>query len=331
MNHKLQEISFKDIDFVKIGHETNEEAKKGVTALYFPYYALVGVDIFGGGPASRETPLASPLTSNTPVNCILLSGGSAFGLAASNGTVKYLEEKGIGCDTVYAKVPIVLQSCIFDLCYGSSTIRPDSEMGYKAIKNAVENNNDIKSGNYGAGIGATVGKLFGIKRSMKSGIGFASYQLDDFIVCAVVVVNAMGDVYKNDKKISGLLSENRKEFVDFVDEVIKGGAHSGYFEGFNSPNNTTIGAVILNGDFNKAELNIIANKVRSAYSKCIRPVGTMADGDTIYAVSTGKNRIKININIASIIAQYTMEQAIINSAECSKISEEEYLKNIIVV
>lgn len=327
--HQLTPINFSDVDFVKIGHDSNEEGKTGVTAIYLPYFAIAGIDISGGGPASRETPLADPLTSNTPINAILLSGGSAFGLEASIGAVKFLEEKNIGVPTGWANVPIVLQSCIFDLCYGSSKIRPDVNMGYNAMKNAFEGVCQVNSGNFGGGLGATVGKLFGMKRAMKSGIGFSAFKLDDFIVCAIVVVNALGDVYKKDNKIAGMKTEDRKKFVNFMDEVIKGGAHSGYFGFKDSPSttNTTIGAIIMNGEFSKGEMTIIANKTRSAYSRCIRPVGTMMDGDTIYAVSTGKERIKMDINIAGMMSEYAMEEAIINSIEKSQVSEEEYLKN----
>lgn len=331
INHQLIPIDFKEIEFVKIGHDGNEEAKTGVTVLYFPEKATVGVAVFGGGPASRETPLASPLTANTLIDAIVFSGGSAFGLEASTGVVKYLEEKEIGIDAGYATIPIVMQSCIFDLSFGTGKIRPDSQMGYNAMKNAFEEKTEIKSGIYGAGIGASIGKLFGISRASKGGIGFASYKFDDFIVGAVVVVNSMGDIFDGDKKITGLKTADRKNFANFMEELIKLGAHTNVLGYEKEKQNTTIGAVITNANFNKGEMNIIANMVRAAYGKVIRPSATMMDGDTIYAISTGKNKVDIDLNVAGIISEYVMERAIVNAALNSNMEEKEFVKNMVIL
>ena len=156
----------------------DDQAKTGVTVLYFPQTAIAGVDISGGGPASRETPVLSPLTNPTPLNAIVLSGGSAYGLAAADGVMTTLEKHGIGYDTRCALVPIVCQSDIYDLSYGASNVRPDARMGAEAAENALAGTHPL-SGNVGAGTGATVGKACGMKRAMKSGIGYSAAQLED--------------------------------------------------------------------------------------------------------------------------------------------------------
>ncbi|MDE6895378.1 MAG: P1 family peptidase, partial [Lachnospiraceae bacterium] len=155
----VREISITEIEGVRIGNAQNADAKTGVTVLLFAQGAKVGVDISGGGPASRETPLASPLTADNPVHAIVLSGGSAFGLAAGDGVMRYLEERGVGYETGYAKVPLVCQSCIYDLGCGRADIRPDADMGYAACADAEKNR--PLTGSVGGGTGATVGKLCG--------------------------------------------------------------------------------------------------------------------------------------------------------------------------
>lgn len=167
----IQEIAITDMIEVSVGNVQNEEAKTGVTVLLFERKgATVGVDISGGGPASRETPLTSPVIADNPINAIVLSGGSAYGLAAADGVMRCLEDHGIGFDTGYAKVPLVCQSCIYDLGYGSATIRPDSVMGYAACERALSGGNP-SCGSVGAGTGATVGKICGMERAMNAGLG----------------------------------------------------------------------------------------------------------------------------------------------------------------
>ena len=163
-----KEFPIEKMDGFRIGNAQNEEAGTGVTVVLFDKDkgARAGVDVSGGGPASRETPLASPLTADNPVNAIVLSGGSAYGLAASDGVMHWLEEHGFGFDTGYARVPLVCQSCIYDLGYKRADIRPDAAMGYAACEDALQHNKAL-SGSIGAGIGATVGKIYGMERSSK--------------------------------------------------------------------------------------------------------------------------------------------------------------------
>ena len=316
----MKEISIKEMKSLSIGHAQIEKAKTGVTVIYFPDGATVGCDISGGGPASRETPLTNPLTADNPVNAVVLSGGSAYGLAASDGVMRRLEEEGIGYDTGYALVPLVCQSCIFDLNYGSARRRPDADTGYAACDIALEECDD-RVGSVGAGTGASVGKLLGMKQAQKSGIGMHVIQVGNLQVAAIVVVNAFGDIFKDGQKIAGLLDHNRKEFLDSSTVMM---------DIFSKPRdmftgNTTIGCIVTNAKFSKAEMNKIAAMTRNAYARCIDPVGTMADGDTIYACSTGD--VVSDINLVGTLSAKVMEKAIAKAVEASRMDDEEFLAN----
>lgn len=328
-NGVLREIPITEVEGLRIGNAQDQEAKTGVTVLLFDEGAKVGVDISGGGPASRETPLALPLTADNPVNGIVLSGGSAFGLAASDGVMEYLEERGIGYETGYAKVPLVCQSCIYDLGCGRADVRPDKAMGYKACVDAEKNNPSW--GSIGGGTGATVGKLYGMGRAMKSGLGMYAVSVGKLKMAAVVVVNAVGDIIdpETGKIVAGLRTEDGKGFADSCRELYQlscrqdlfsrqgasgsGTANANTNTNANVNTNTTIGVVITNGKFSKAEMGKIASMARSAYSRCIRPVGTMADGDTIYAAALG--RIEADVNMAGTLAAEVMAKAILRAVQ----------------
>ena len=323
------EISVNDINDFRLGHASNKEAGTGVTVIYFSDGATAGCDISGGGPASRETPLTMPMTADNPINAIVLSGGSAYGLAASDGVMTCLEEHGIGYNTGVSLVPLVCQSCIFDLGYGSSKVRPDSAMGYEACMQALKDSSEPIQGCIGAGTGATVGKIMGMKQAEKSGLGIYSVKTGTFTMTAIVVVNALGDIsdYETGKKLAGLKNADRTEYVSCEEALYQFMAPRDMFTG-----NTTIGAVITNAAFNKAELNKIASMARNAYARCINPVGTMADGDTIYAASTAKRgdseTVRVDINFAGTLAARVMSAAIKNAVMNSKISDEEFLSMV---
>lgn len=318
----LKEISLNEFNDVWFGNSQDDKAKTGVTVAIFPKGAAVGVDISGGGPASRETPVISPTTAPTPVNAIVLAGGSAYGLAASDGVMNWLEEHNIGYDTRIALVPIVVQSDIYDLSYGSSKIRPDAKMG-KAACEAAKRHEVIKSGSFGAGTGATVGKLCGMERSMKSGLGVYAVQIGDIKLAAIVAVNALGDVYdeRNGQKIAGLMTEDRKNFVDSRDELYRLTTQTDLF----NRENTTIGMIITNANFDKTQLTKIASMTRNAYARSIKPVGTLADGDTIYAASTGE--VKADLNMVGTLASEVMSEAIRRAVLSSQMNDSEYLSN----
>lgn len=330
----VKELDVKDIQGLRIGNAQSDDAKTGVTVLYFPDGARTGCDISGGGPASRETPLTLSETSDNPINAIVLSGGSAFGLAAADGVMKCLEENGIGYNTGFCRIPLVCQSCIFDLGYGSFSVRPDADMGYEACRKALEGT-DGRMGNIGGGIGASVGKLYGMKRASKAGLGIHSVEVGDLQMTAVVVVNAFGDIInpRDGKKIAGLMNESRTDFSDTVTELSNFMKPRDMFTG-----NTTIGVIVTNAPFSKAEMNKVASMTRSAYGRCINPVGTMADGDMIYAASVApvargitseKSNIikKMDINFTGALAAEVMAEAIHKAVAAAQIPDEEFLKN----
>jgi len=316
----IREIPFEAIDGVSVGNAQSEEGKTGVTVLCFEQGAKTGVDISGGGPASRETPVLDPTKEDIGIHAIVLSGGSAYGLAASDGVMKCLEDNGIGYDTGFARVPLVVQSSIYDLSYGSAKIRPDGRMGYEACQKALHKSRPI-SGSVGAGTGATVGKLRGMKQSQKSGIGYYAMQVGSLKLGAVVVVNALGDIYVDGQKAAGLMNEERTGFMDSAQELYRIATPKDLL----SRTNTTIGAIVTNGKFDKAQLTRIADQARNAYARCINPVGTLADGDTIYASSCGEP-VEADVNMAGTLAAGVMSKAIKNAVESSKMDDAEYLK-----
>ena len=317
----LKEIPFSDIDGVRVGNAQNEKGKTGVTVLVFPKGAKTGVDISGGGPASRETPVLDPTKENLGIHAIVLAGGSAYGLDAAGGVMQSLESHDIGFPTSYGRVPLVVQSDIYDLGYGSSSIRPDYKMGFKATENALRKSLPT-SGSVGAGAGATVGKLRGMKCAQKSGIGYYAVKIGNLKLGAVVVVNALGDIYDDGKKIAGLMNEDRTAFSDSVEELY----HMKQPSESSLRTNTTIGAIVTNGNFDKAELTRIAAQATNAYARVIRPVGTLADGDTVYAASCG-NLTAADVNMVGTLAAEVMEKAIINAVSSANIPDEEYLAN----
>ncbi len=319
--YELKEISLTEFDNVWFGNAQDDSAKTGVTVAIFPTGARVGVDISGGGPAARETPVIFMTTAPTPVNAIVLAGGSAYGLAAADGVMRWLEENHIGFDTGGILVPIVVQSCIYDLTYGSAKIRPDSQMGYAACQNA-KRHGEIVSGNFGAGTGATVGKFGGMARSQKSGLGVYAVQVGDLKLAAIVAVNATGDVYdeRTGKKIAGLLTDDRKNFSDSCAELYKLTTQT------NSRENTTLGMIITNGNFDKTQLTKIAQMTQNAYARSIKPVGTYFDGDMIYAASVGE--VSADLNMVGTLAAQVMSEAIRRSVESSRIPDEEFLRHV---
>lgn len=325
----IEEVSVAELSGVKIGHAQDYEAMTGVTAFVFEGSAVAGIDISGGGPASRETPLLDPKMACQDINAVIFSGGSAFGLEAGCGAAKYLEEQCIGFDTGYAKVPLVCQSCIYDLSIGKSDVRPDIAMGYEACQNAVAGN-DL-CGSIGAGTGATVGKLTTMARSQKSGFGICTYKLGELIVTAAVTVNALGDIFDYDsgQQLAGMTTEDRKTFAG-IEDGMYAGTIAGFSGGDENPQqgkNTTIGIIITNAGLSKGDMNKVASMTRNAYSRCILPVGTTADGDSIYAVSVGE--IAVDINTVGTLAARTMGEAIKRAVTTNRMDDKEYLAKCI--
>ena len=279
-----KEIAVAEVGDVAIGQTENAEAGTGMTVFISREGMPAGLDVRGGGPASRETELLDPLATAQSVHAIVFAGGSAYGLGAANGVMDYLEEHDIGYDTGYAKVPLVVQSDLYDLSVRDSSVRPDVEMGYEAAKLALESPN-YRDGNYGAGCGATVGKISGMDACMKTGIGSYAVQIGDLKIGAVVALNSLGDIYdwKTGTKIAGLLSEDKQGFRDTTAYMAQDiSSRENKFTG-----NTAIGIVLTNASFSKPQLCKIAGMAHDGYARSIRPVHTSADGDSIYAVSVG--------------------------------------------
>ena len=318
-------IPFAQVKGVQVGNAQDNEGKTGVTVLYFPGAAMGGVDISGGGPASRETPVLDPDRADTPLDAVVLAGGSAYGLAAASGVMECLEDNNIGYNVGVAKVPIVVQSDIFDLSYGNPKARPDAAMGRKACEEALVGTHPV-SGNIGAGTGATIGKMQGMKQAQKAGIGYAALQVGDLQVGAVVVVNALGDVFEHSQKIGGLTTADRKAFLDSRKMAYGETEQQGTVINESARTNTTIGAIVTNGKFSKAQLKKIASMARNGYARAIQPVGTMGDGDTIYAVSVGQETS--DVNKAGMLAAQAMEMAILDAVKSAQITDEEYLNHV---
>ena len=298
-----KEISLHDIKDVRIGHAQDEQHATGCTVIVCEKKAVCGVDVRGGGPASRENQLLNPLMSNDGVNAVLLSGGSAYGLDAAGGVMKYLEEKGRGVKVGNSIVPIVVGSCIFDLGCVDGSVRPDAAMGYAACKDSEQSIE--RNGNVGAGMGATVGKLHGDSFAMKSGLGCYAVQAGSLQVGAIVSVNAIGDVYEMDstRQLAGLLNKKRDGMISSEQEAVRLLQLASMFS-----LNTTIGAIITNANLDKAAMNKVAAMASNGVARTIRPVNTSMDGDSIYALCTGK--VKTSADVVGTLAAHVMAKAI---------------------
>ena len=322
--------SITDVPGIKVGHAQDYDALTGVTVVLCDGPsgpgAVGGVDQRGGAPGTRETDPLQPMHLVQKVHAVVLTGGSAFGLDSASGVVKYLEEKGIGFDVRVAKVPIVPAAVLFDLSIGRADVRPGPAMGYLACQNATRK--EASQGNVGAGTGATVGKIKGINYAMKSGIGTASIRVGKgVIVGAIFAVNAFGDVVdpSTGKIIAGARKSKSVPFrgtrgtqgtkgtpFQFADTLAVLRSFVGKkIVRFASRSNTVIGVVATNADLTKEEANKVAQMAHDGLARTIRPAHTMFDGDTIFALSTGKETADVNL-IGAYAAEATA-QAIVNA------------------
>ena len=304
----MKEIKITDISGFKIGHAQDIEGATGCTVIISEKGATAGVDVRGGGPASRETELLKPVNMVEQIHAVMLSGGSAYGLDAGAGAMTFLEEAGVGFDVGVGVVPIVCGAALFDLVVGDPKSRPDKEMGYQACKNA--GNTEIAEGNAGAGIGASVGKFFGVERMMKCGLGTYAVQLGDLQVGAIVAVNALGDVVDVDtgKRIAGLLDDTKTALANTEEAM-----YAQYSEDKNVfSGNTTIGCIVTNAKLTKSQANKMASIAHNGFARAIRPVHTMADGDTIFVMTTGE--VEVMPDAVGALATDVMARAINNAA-----------------
>ncbi len=278
-----------DVEGIKVGHFTLAERPTGCTVILTEKGAVGGVDVRGAAPGTRETDLLDPINMVQEVHAVVLSGGSAFGLDAASGVVRYLEERGIGFDTRVAKIPIVPAAILFDLGIGANPkVRPTAECGYKAAVAATDR--AVEEGNVGAGAGATIGKSGGAGRAMKAGIGSAAIRLPSgLVVAALVAVNAVGDIIdpSTGQVVAGVRTADGMGLADARKLLRAGGARGG-----RAGENTTIGIVATNARLTKAQANKMAQMAHDGYARTITPVHTMGDGDTIFAVATGTFRAR---------------------------------------
>lgn len=290
-----------DVPGILVGQVQDLTGLTGCTVILCEQAATGGVDLRGGAPGTRETDLLNPVNLVDKVNAILLAGGSAFGLDAASGVMRYLQEHKIGFNAGSVRVPIVPAAILFDLGIGDPLAHPDANMGYQACQ--VASSETPAQGNFGAGCGATVGKLLGMGQAMKSGIGTASLDIGGGVVVgAIVAVNAFGDVV--DPHSGQILAGTRSTQVG----PLKLG-NSGYFAdtlntlktlpgrtvlGLAARSNTVIGVVASNARFDKAATCKVAQMAQDGLARCIRPAHTMLDGDTIFALSTGKKRADVS-------------------------------------
>jgi L-aminopeptidase/D-esterase-like protein len=310
--------SITDIPGITVGHAENYQALTGCTVILCEKGAVGGVEQRGGAPGTRETDALRPMHLVQHVHAVVLSGGSAFGLDAAGGVMRYLAEKKIGVNTGVARVPIVAGAILYDLGLGDPDVRPDAEMGYQACKNSSAI--PPVQGSVGAGIGATVGKILGMGQCMRSGIGTASMEIGGgVIVAAMIVVNPFGDVIDptSQKIIAGarpLKKGPLKVGGDgrFVDTLKLMKARTGRaILSLAMRQNTVIGVVATNAKLTKEEANFVAGLAHDGLGAAIRPAHTMLDGDTLFCMATGQKRI--DVNIVGAFAPVVVTEAILNA------------------
>ena len=270
-----------DVPGVLVGHATDPDGQTGCTAVLFDASAgaVVGVDVRGSSPGTRETDLLNPVGRHEETHALLLTGGSAFGLGAANGVVSFLEEKGIGYDVRVARVPIVPTAVIFDLATGDPTARPGAAMGYEAA--AAARSGDFKQGSVGVGTGATVGKVLGREWAMRGGVGSASITLPDGVVVgALAAVNAFGDV--RDPSTGAILAGPRLKdgtLGDSVEHLMEAEPFMKWGE------NTTLAIVATNARLTKPAVTKVAQMAHDGLARAVYPVHTSIDGDVVFAAS----------------------------------------------
>ncbi len=287
---------------IRIGHATNLDAITGCTVIICPPNTVGGVDVRGGAPGTRETALLDPLRNVQQVNAVMLSGGSAYGLAAADGAMRYLEANGIAYKTQTGHlVPIVPSAILFDLAIGRGDVRPDADMGYAACVDATAE--PVARGSVGAGTGCRIGAMLGNDFATKAGIGSASIDLGDgLIVAALFAVNAVGDVLEEDGQIIGGLRNPDPN----------GGGFVGMLNAFKMmpripapvAENTVIGVVATNARLSKVEVNKVAQMAHDGLARAVRPAHTMYDGDTVFALATGDISADVNL-VGAFAAEVT--------------------------
>ena len=298
---------------VRVGHHTLDARPTGCTVVLTEGGATATVDVRGASPGTRETALLDPVNSVQQVHAVVLSGGSAFGLASADGVMRYLEERGIGYETRAARVPIVPAAILYDLGIGDPTVRPTAECGYRAARAARDD--VVEEGSIGAGAGATVGKLGGPGRAMKGGIGTALAELPDGVqVAALMAVNAVGDIYDHatGALVAGVRTEDGLRVVG-AQALLRGPAP----DAPRGAENTTIGVVVTNAALDKAQLGVVARMAHDGLARAVRPAHTPVDGDAIFTLSTGSHSDGISLLRVGALAADVTAEAIVRAVRAA--------------
>ncbi|MBP6598986.1 MAG: P1 family peptidase [Giesbergeria sp.] len=268
---------------IEVGHFTERRRPTGCTVVMARAGAVGGVDVRGAAPGTRETDLLDPCNLVEKIHAIVLAGGSAWGLDAATGAVRWLEEQGVGLDVGVGRLPLVPAAVLFDLLVGDMRVRPDAAAGYAAC--AAASSADPAEGNIGAGAGASVGKLFGMARAMKGGVGTASVTVDGVTVGALIACNAVGDVIDPDSGniLAGARTADGLQLLDSRRALLRGELAQSVLPG----TNTTIGVVATDAVISKTQAQRLAVAAHDGLARSINPVHTQLDGDTLFTLGTG--------------------------------------------
>ena len=306
--------SITDVGGLEVGHFTDSRRPTGCTVIITRAGAIGGVDVRGAAPGTRETDLLHPSNLVDRVHAVMLAGGSAWGLDAAGGAMRWLEDEGIGLDVKYGLVPIVPAAVLFDFPVGDPRIRPDAGSGYAAC--AAASRAAPADGNVGAGAGALVGKLYGIARAMRGGVGSASIAVDGITVGALVVCNALGDVVDpmTGDVIAGARTADGKELLNIREAIIRGESPTPLLAG----TNTTIGVVATDAILTKAQAHRLAQVSHDGLARAVNPVHTMSDGDTMFALGTGASGKTAGMMVLSLLAAEVTARAIVRAVRAAK-------------
>jgi len=308
----MEQISLLDIEGVMVGQASDATAGTGCSVVVCPSGALGAVDVRGGAPATRETDLLRPDKANQEVHAVVLAGGSAFGLDACSGVSRWLEERHFGFDAGVGRVPIVCGASLFDLAYGSAAVRPDARMGYEACEDAFLAS-AVAEGNVGAGTGATVGKMCGSARAMKSGVGTYGLAVGDLKVAVLVAVNALGCVVdEHGAVLAGALAEDGASTLtaeQAEQALIAGQSQMSYAKTEPGPvANTVLACVVTNAKLTKDQLTRVCAMTHDGFARAIRPAHTSFDGDAAFALATGA--VTAQQDVVGMLAADVVERAI---------------------
>ncbi len=305
--------SLTDVAGLEVGHDTHPQRPTGCTVVLARQGAVAGVDVRGAAPGTRETDLLQPANLVQQVHAVCLAGGSAWGLDAASGVMRWLEENGIGLATGYSLVPIVPAAVVFDLGVGDARVRPDAQTGYRAC--VAASTQPPAQGNVGAGSGALVGKLLGMDRAMRGGLGTASLCVNGITVAALIVCNAVGDVIDpaTGEVIAGARTADGRDLLGTRDAVLQGELPQNLLAG----TNTTIGVVATDAVLSKAQAQRLAQVSHDGLARAINPVHTMLDGDTLFALATGASGKNADMLLLATLAAEVTARAVVNAVRAA--------------